>query len=284
MSDEHWEKVRRLRYGCLIRLYRHRYGYQLPNDDAGIEDLWLLLQNVSLAGAGKEKKIRAVIETWAPWLSEEEAQKRIDFLGLLTTYELTPTAQELGERLRVTNAERLALKLWQFKPIDATDEELEQQCKARRREKRRAKLRAQGAMPRQQYLGSSVEASKPWQAQGISRATWYRKRETGHVPIIVTKDVTLPVSTVQVESEKGLQGVVRLQSRRLVATKVGQMDRNASSSPELVTDLSQEGKNTLATALHNLTLERERRLVKDQRVRFEKLCARFDALRERAVA
>ena len=34
-----WERVRRLRYGCLIRLFRHRYGYQLPDDDAGREDL-----------------------------------------------------------------------------------------------------------------------------------------------------------------------------------------------------------------------------------------------------
>ena len=113
-----WETIRRLRYGCLIRLFRHRYGHQLPDDDAGIADLWLLLQNVSLAIGEPEKKMRHVIAVWAPWLSEEAAQERIEFLGLLTIYERTPTARDLGERLRVTNAERELLKLWQFKPID----------------------------------------------------------------------------------------------------------------------------------------------------------------------
>ena len=78
-----WETIRRLRYGCLIRLFRHRYGHQLPDDDAGIADLWLLLQNVSLAIGEPEKKMRHVIAVWAPWLSEEAAQERIEFLGLL---------------------------------------------------------------------------------------------------------------------------------------------------------------------------------------------------------
>jgi hypothetical protein len=63
-----WETIRRLRYGCLIRLFRHRYGHQLPDDDAGIADLWLLLQNVSLAISEREKKMRHVIAVWAPWL------------------------------------------------------------------------------------------------------------------------------------------------------------------------------------------------------------------------
>jgi len=111
-----WERVRRFRYGCLIRLFRHRYGCQLPDDDAGREDLWLLLQNVSLASAGSEKKVRAAIEIWAPWLSEEEARERIEFLGVLTIYERSPTARELGERLGVTNAEREALKLCSLSP------------------------------------------------------------------------------------------------------------------------------------------------------------------------
>jgi hypothetical protein len=131
-----WETIRRLRYACLIRLFRHRYGDQLPDDDAGIADLWLLLQNVSLAISEPEKKMRHVIAVWAPWLSEEAAQERIEFLKLLTTHERTPTARDLGDRLRVTNAERELLKLWQFKPVDATDEELADLRRAKSRERR----------------------------------------------------------------------------------------------------------------------------------------------------
>ena len=31
------------------------------------------------------------------------------------------------------------------------------------------------AIPRAQYLAESVSRSKPWEALGMSRATWYRK-------------------------------------------------------------------------------------------------------------
>lgn len=31
------------------------------------------------------------------------------------------------------------------------------------------------AEPREQYLAHSVSQSKPWEALGMSRATWYRK-------------------------------------------------------------------------------------------------------------
>lgn len=31
------------------------------------------------------------------------------------------------------------------------------------------------AMPREQYLAESLSRKKPWEALGISRATWYRR-------------------------------------------------------------------------------------------------------------
>ena len=31
------------------------------------------------------------------------------------------------------------------------------------------------AMPREQYLAESLSRKKPWEAFGISRATWYRR-------------------------------------------------------------------------------------------------------------
>jgi hypothetical protein len=178
MSDvpAKWETVRRLRYGALIKLFRHRYGHVLPDDDAGRADLWLLLQNVSLAPAGSDKKMRHVIELWAPWLSEDEVKERIEFLSLLTTYERTPTARDLGERLRLTNAERERLKLWPFRPIDATDEEIDKQRKARKRE-RVAKTRAmKGVRTRAAYLAELASRPRPWEAKGVSRSTWYRQK------------------------------------------------------------------------------------------------------------
>jgi hypothetical protein len=134
-----WEIVRRLRCGALLKLFRHRWGHVLPDDDAGRSDLWELVMNVSLTVSASDKKVRSVIEIWAPWMQPVEAEGLIEHVKMLTIYERTPTAKLLGERLRVTNAERTALKLWPFKPIDATDDELAAERKARRNERRRAK-------------------------------------------------------------------------------------------------------------------------------------------------
>jgi hypothetical protein len=172
-----WELVRRLRYGALIRLLRDRCGHVLPDDDAGREYLWLLLQNVSLAPAGADKKTRHVIALWAPWLPEAEANERIEFLKLLTIPERTPTARDLGERLRVTNAERERLGLWPFKPIDATDEQLAKQAKLKERKRRARKRRSNGVRTRAAYLAELKAKPKPWITQGLSRAAYYRKRK-----------------------------------------------------------------------------------------------------------
>ena len=66
------ETMRRLTYGNLIKLFQHRYGHTLPDDDAGRADLRLLINNVSLAVAEPQKKMRHVIELWAPWMTADE--------------------------------------------------------------------------------------------------------------------------------------------------------------------------------------------------------------------
>ena len=70
---------------------------------------------------------------------------------------LRESAEDIGRRLGLTNAERQKLKLWPFKPIDATDEQIESQRKARRSENRRAKLRAKGVRSREAYLAELKE-------------------------------------------------------------------------------------------------------------------------------
>lgn len=97
----------------------------------------------------------------------DEAAAMVNHVKTLTIYERTPTAHQLGERLRLTNAERQRLNLWQFKPIDATDEEIAAQSRARRNERRKAKR----ARTRAQYLSSCLTATRPWDAEGISRRT-----------------------------------------------------------------------------------------------------------------
>jgi len=90
----------------------------------------------------------------------------------------------------MTNGERERLKLWPFKPIDATDEQIAERRRARRNERRRLKR----GPSRAQFLAEAKSKLKPWEAAGMSRATWYRRRETSVGPTIITKAESIPVS------------------------------------------------------------------------------------------
>jgi hypothetical protein len=46
----------------------------------------------------------------------------------------------------------------------------------RDRERKRQKRRAAGAMLRANYEAQSLSKLKPWEAEGVSRRTWYRQR------------------------------------------------------------------------------------------------------------
>ena len=172
-----WEVVRRLRYGALMKLFRHRYGYQFPDDDAGRDDLFVLLCVVSLAPSASDKKIAHTIEMWAPWMSADEAEIYVEHINRLTIYERMPAAKALGERLNLTNAERERLRLWPIKPVDMSVEQLIEQRKAKRpRTGDGSGDEPMGAKPK-------TVTAKPWEAEGIPRSTWYhrQRRWTGAV-------------------------------------------------------------------------------------------------------
>ena len=94
-----YETLRRLRFGDLRRLLQHRWGYVLPDDDAGRGDLWLLVTNCSLAAAEPEKKMAHVIEVWAPWMTPDELAAYVQHVWGLDLYQRIQTARELGEQL-----------------------------------------------------------------------------------------------------------------------------------------------------------------------------------------
>jgi hypothetical protein len=245
-KKEAWERIRRLRAGELQRLFLHRWGPLLPDDQSGREDLWLLMLNASLATAEPEKKMNHVIDLWAPWMGDEERAGYVKHVWGLDLYQRIQTGREIGNLLRLTNAERVKLKLWQFKPIDATDEELEAQRKARRLENKRAKRRAKGVRPREVYLAELASKPKPWIAEGISRRTWERRHKAvsqGVVPTIVSKveqDIATPIL---VERQQGCREGVLVEKLRIVPTETIESEANASSLPELETDPASGDEN-----------------------------------------
>jgi hypothetical protein len=173
--SEKREMRRRVRLGDLRRLLRARCGPILPDDDAGREYLHELLLPISV-GPYANIKMANAIEIWAPWMPQEEAQSLID--RTLISQRM-PTARQLGERMGLTNAERERLRLKTIAACDLTLEQALQWRKAKRRARMRRLRRLRGAMPQ----ATSTNRLRPWEREGISRATWYRRRETDSCPV-----------------------------------------------------------------------------------------------------
>jgi hypothetical protein len=56
-------------------------------------------------------------------------------------------------------------------------EEYEARRKVRKAEAKRERRRAKGTKPRAEYLANhQLSQTKPWEAEGISRATYYRRQ------------------------------------------------------------------------------------------------------------
>lgn len=127
------ETIRRLRVGDLRRVLQHRCGANLPDDDAGRDDLDLLLRLHAVASNAAEKKMRCEVEISAPWMPKAEATDQIDSLLRCDPRRVWLDGKELGKRLNLGNAEREALKAWRIVPVDMTADDLAQQRKAKER-------------------------------------------------------------------------------------------------------------------------------------------------------
>ena|GEM_PF-2309051 len=179
------EMMRRLRLGDVLKVLRCRYGHTLPDDDAGRDDLRELLLPISL-GAEAGRKMENAIEIWAPWMSTDEARRRVDEINRTPPYLRTPTARDLGQRLGLTWKERQSWGIRTIAPCDLTEEELAQRRKLRKEYRRWLRRRRAGGKTRNEYLvANSISRTKPWEAEGISRPQWYRRRAKRHESLIL---------------------------------------------------------------------------------------------------
>ena len=171
------EVLRRLRLADHYRYIRGRYGHQLPDDDAGREDLYELLLVISLA-AGCYRKMKMAVQIWAPWLGDQEAEELIDQINRTPDRERKRTAVDMGKRWRLTYEERQAWKIRTVRPCDITEEEFLRRQRDRKYFLELIRRLAAGRMTRAQYrdsLASSASRTKPWVKDGISRSQYYRR-------------------------------------------------------------------------------------------------------------
>jgi hypothetical protein len=146
----------------------------LPNDDAGREYLRELLLPISL-GLSPARIMANIIEVQAPWMSGTEGKTLIEEIQRIPKRNRTPSGKALGKRLNLTNAERERLRLWTIHPVDMNAAQMAAQRKAKHRARMQRNRQEDGAAPRKKWLATSLSKQKPWKAEGISRATWYRR-------------------------------------------------------------------------------------------------------------
>jgi hypothetical protein len=182
-----WSGWHPVRIGDLHKLFGRRYRgqfYQFPDDDAGREDLRILLEHYSTSNP---IVIPKVVKVRAPWLTGAELD---DLLQEVIRHPRHWPARELGIKLNLTEAERSEYDppIRTIAAADVSDDERKRIRKARKVEQRRNQRRAHGVKSREQYLAGSKSRLKEWEALGCSRRTYYRrlaksKDGTGLTPV-----------------------------------------------------------------------------------------------------
>ena len=115
------------------------------------------------------------LDTWARQLGTQLPGHEIQ--SIVEKVQSSPRlrADNIGKLLKVKYNERTATRITTIGCFDVSKEERARRRKERHRLVEQARRRARGAKTRDQYLADSISWQEPWLAEGVSRATWYRR-------------------------------------------------------------------------------------------------------------
>lgn len=167
-----------LRVYELTNLFHARYGRELPDDDAGRDDARVMVHHLGALSGDPRRRITPWLRQWCPWLSLAEAE---ELLIEAITRPQRWRADKLAWRMRLTAADRSALRITTIGAIDMSRAERARRRKLVNTIAKVAARRAKGIKPRAEYL-ASVLKPRPWEAAGVSRATWYRGQRKPPAP------------------------------------------------------------------------------------------------------
>jgi hypothetical protein len=165
-----------LRIAELRRLFKARYGDELPDDDAGRADAALMAHHLARRPGDPHRRIALWLVQHAPWMPADERERLADDA---IAKPLRWKADTLAARLNLTAGERQRLRICTIGSTDRTKAERLADRKQRKREadrlRRQQHRQAKGAKPRTEYETNSRARMKPWLTAGVSRSTWYRR-------------------------------------------------------------------------------------------------------------
>jgi hypothetical protein len=148
--------------------FRDKYGKTFPDDDAGRDDLVVLLHY--LAQLGDARAMRRCAARWCPWLADGE------YTAMLASIDRKPLrwdADGLAREIGLDDATRTWLGIT---TIGATDFNKAKRTK-RRTKRNTADKRVRRAEAGAKPHAMSAERLMPWLDLGISKATWNRRRK-----------------------------------------------------------------------------------------------------------
>lgn len=160
-----------------MRLARARHPNGIQDTPDGRALVRIIAHHLGALQGDQRRRITGWLADHAPWMSLR------DMRALLSEVASRPRrwrADRLGAKLKLLEADRAALRITTIGAVDVTKVQREQARKERNKAAKAAARRVKGARSRAEYEGRSISRAKPWEALGISRATWYRRtRETG---------------------------------------------------------------------------------------------------------
>lgn len=169
------------------RIISHRHSVVPETDDA---DLYLTpvanCFHVIAAGRDRSVSVDGIMnlfwfwcQRWSPHVGIDQAMDIVQ--QTCRGWPKLIADDILGNTLRLSYADRLRLKATTIGSFDADKGTRNKLAKGRRRERDRVraaeKRRANGATPR----AKSLSRTKPWEAEGISRSTYDRRRKKAAV-------------------------------------------------------------------------------------------------------
>lgn len=174
----------KLRLSEIEKIIRSRHGDQLPETDDA--DLYIKAVGYSLNALDRhdfDELIRGWCMRFAPWALPRAGEIIRPIINDMVRRKYDLHSDEVARLLCLTMAERTALRIKTIGASDMTTVERKRFAKARKQERdrlRRERVRRRsGTQTREEWLASSLSQRKPWEAEGISRRTWERRRVAG---------------------------------------------------------------------------------------------------------
>lgn len=174
-----WQYSRELqRIREIEKLIRHRHGAMIP-DPAGTDDVEMCLAYPrAIALTPRSQDVESWCRKWAPWI-DPVTLHTLAALGVNRRWMIK--ADAVAKMLMVTMADRSKLGLRTIGACDMTTAERKDLAKANKRERdknrQECKRRNLGMVDRKSQQAHTLAATKPWEAEGISRRTWFYRQK-----------------------------------------------------------------------------------------------------------